>query len=98
MVWEISNYIRTDNTWNSWTWSCTAFKSWKKRLKQEYLEKEWRSLNSDMPSSWDREALYKRVFEMEWLDIFDNGNVNQTRDRTIDSIILKTCIEIRDLI
>lgn len=98
MDWGISDYIRTNDAWNSWTWSCTAFKSWKRKLKQEYLKREWRTLNSDVPSGWDREALYKRIFQMEWLDIFENGNVNRTDDRNIDSTILDTCIQIRDLI
>lgn len=98
MVWQVSDYIKANDDWNSWTWSCTAFKTWKKRLKEKYLEEIWRPLNADVPCSWDREALYKRIFQMEWLDIFWNENVNQTQARKVDSTILDTCKRIRDLI
>lgn len=98
MVWGISDYIKTEENGNSYTWSCTAFKEWKRKLKRKYKEVTWNSLKQDVPSSWDREALYKRIFNMEWLDIFWNQNKNNTSIRKVDETILDTCIKIRDII
>ena len=96
MSWAITWSIRHRENWDSYTWSFKAFESWKRDFLKAYQEKTWQSFRVDVPSSGDREAIYKRVFSMEWIDVFRNEHVNKTKNREIDDTILDTCRWVSD--
>jgi len=98
MTWEITWSLRHMDWWDSYSWSFKAFEWWKKSFLNAYLIDTWRRFKDDYPNSGDREAIYKRIFKMEGVDVFGNDNVNATQWRNIDETIIASCQRISDLL
>lgn len=71
---RVNHYLKVDGEDNSYTFSVRAFKGWKKNFLKKYEQEYGVSFKSDVPNPLDREIAYKKVFQMENLDLFGTGN------------------------
>lgn len=82
--------LRSD--WNNtYTRSVKAFKKRKKKFKKNYQIKVWRSFDEDFPDPRERESVYKELFNMTSIDVFESWNVNSPR---VSKERLRVCYEI----
>ena len=84
MTSDISSKLKIrEGNGNSYTWSFHAFKSWKKKFRENYQQEHGRNFKEDVPNPKDREGIYKNLLGMNGIDVFESGNISHKIDSDI---------------
>lgn len=78
----------------TYTRSVKVFKERKNKFKKEYKNCTWKNFNEDFPNSSERESVYKHLFNMTSIDIFENWNHYCSK---ISNEKMRVCHEIFEL-
>ena len=73
----------------AYTFSVKAFKAWKNKFQQAYLESYGTSFKEDVKNSRERETLYKLVHKMGRSDIFQTERPIVNVDQSIFERVMK---------